>query len=163
MCVVLIVAPDVYIPAHTTTPAPPLLALTHSSLSLISPGGGVAFSRLQGKVYYKLPGYSEEDTKAIYEQLLYLLCSPGHIGTMFQATSTNDITFWVLHPTVDRYVQQRLLALRVLRPSLSLSLSLSLSSRPSLPLALSRSLSPSRPLHSLPSRTIFSLALSGRT
>lgn len=56
----------------------------------------------QGKVLYKLPGYTEEETKAIYEQLLYLLCSPGHIGTMFQATSTNDITFWVLHPTVDR-------------------------------------------------------------
>lgn len=31
-----------------------------------------------------------------------MLCSPGHIGDMFQATSTNDITFWVLHPTVDR-------------------------------------------------------------
>lgn len=57
---------------------------------------------LQGKVYYKLPGYTDEETTAIYEQLLYLLCSPGHIGSMFQATSTNDVTFWVLHPTVDR-------------------------------------------------------------
>lgn len=61
------------------------------------------FFLLQGKVLYKLPGYTDEETTAIYEQLLYLLCSPGHIGTMFQATSTNDITFWVLHPTVDRY------------------------------------------------------------
>lgn len=51
-----------------------------------------------------MPGYTEKETDKIYEQLLYLLCSPGHIGTMFQATSTNDITFWVLHPTVDRCV-----------------------------------------------------------
>lgn len=56
----------------------------------------------QGNVYYDLPGYTEAESVAIFEQLLYLLCSPGHIGTMFQATSTNDITFWVLHPTVDR-------------------------------------------------------------
>lgn len=58
----------------------------------------------QGNVFYTLPGYNEEESAKIYEQLLYLLCSPGHIGTMFQATSTNDITFWVLHPTVDRCV-----------------------------------------------------------
>ncbi|CAN0103275.1 unnamed protein product, partial [Pylaiella littoralis] len=61
-----------------------------------------SFKDEDGNVYYVLPGYSEDETKEIYEQLLYLLCSPGHIGTMFQATSTNDITFWVLHPTVDR-------------------------------------------------------------
>lgn len=69
-----------------------------------------AFEDEDGKVYYKLPGYSEEETKAIYEQLLYLLCSPGHIGTMFQATSTNDVTFWVLHPTVDRLWHMKRLA-----------------------------------------------------
>ncbi|CAM9472098.1 unnamed protein product, partial [Hapterophycus canaliculatus] len=61
-----------------------------------------AFEDEDGNVYYTLPGYTEEESARIYEQLLYLLCSPGHIGTMFQATSTNDITFWVLHPTVDR-------------------------------------------------------------
>ena len=61
-------------------------------------------SHTQGEVLFTLPGYTEEESDRIYEQLLYLLCSPGHIGTMFQATSTNDITFWVLHPTVDRCV-----------------------------------------------------------
>ena len=30
------------------------------------------------------------------------LCQPGHIGDMFQATSSNDVTFWVLHGTLDR-------------------------------------------------------------
>eukprot|EP00752_Nemacystus_decipiens_P016248 g14528.t1 len=60
------------------------------------------FEDEEGQVLFTLPGYTEEESDRIYEQLLYLLCSPGHIGTMFQATSTNDITFWVLHPTVDR-------------------------------------------------------------
>ena len=55
-----------------------------------------------GTVYYTLPGYTEEQSHHIYDDLLKMLCSPGHIGDMFQATSTNDITFWVLHPTVDR-------------------------------------------------------------
>lgn len=55
-----------------------------------------------GTVYYTLPGYTTEESRQIYDGLLNILCSPGHIGDMFQATSTNDITFWVLHPTVDR-------------------------------------------------------------
>lgn len=63
------------------------------------------FVHTQGEVLFTLPGYTDEESDRIYEQLLYLLCSPGHIGTMFQATSTNDITFWVLHPTVDRCVR----------------------------------------------------------
>ena len=52
--------------------------------------------------YYTLPGYTALQSRHIYDELLKLLCSPGHIGDMFQATSSNDITFWVLHPTVDR-------------------------------------------------------------
>ncbi|KAJ8605154.1 hypothetical protein CTAYLR_000502 [Chrysophaeum taylorii] len=55
-----------------------------------------------GTVYYTLPGYSDDQSHRIYDQLLRVLCTPGHIGDMYQATSTNDMTFWVLHPTVDR-------------------------------------------------------------
>lgn len=55
-----------------------------------------------GSVYYTIPGYTEMETKQIHDQLLEMLSSPGHIGDMFQATSSNDITFWVLHGTVDR-------------------------------------------------------------
>ena len=55
-----------------------------------------------GTAYYTLPGYTTTESRHIYDELLKVLCSPGHIGDMFQATSTNDITFWVLHPTVDR-------------------------------------------------------------
>jgi len=55
-----------------------------------------------GVAYTTLPNYSEEETTKMYEQILNLFANPGHIGSMFQATSTNDITFWVLHPSIDR-------------------------------------------------------------
>lgn len=60
------------------------------------------FKDENGTVYYPLPGYTEEETKHIYDELLEMIATPGHIGDMFQATSSNDITFWVLHGTVDR-------------------------------------------------------------
>jgi hypothetical protein len=49
-----------------------------------------------------IPGYDTDASKHIYNSLLSLLCNPGHLGDMYQATSTNDITFWVIHNTVDR-------------------------------------------------------------
>lgn len=49
-----------------------------------------------------LDGYTEEESREIYGSMLYALCQPGHIGDMFQATSSNDVTFWVLHGTLDR-------------------------------------------------------------
>jgi hypothetical protein len=52
--------------------------------------------------YDQLPGYTYEETQAIYDRILEVLCNPGNIGDMFQATSTNDVTFWILHPTLDR-------------------------------------------------------------
>ena len=55
-----------------------------------------------GTILNVLPGYSAEESAAIYDDLLGMLCSPGHIGDMFQATSSNDPTFWVLHGTLDR-------------------------------------------------------------
>jgi hypothetical protein len=30
------------------------------------------------------------------------LCDPGYMGDMFQATSSNDVTFWVIHPNLER-------------------------------------------------------------
>lgn len=52
--------------------------------------------------YDSLPGYTFDETQLIYNRIMDLLCNPGHIGDMFQSTSTNDVTFWVLHPTLDR-------------------------------------------------------------
>lgn len=57
---------------------------------------------MQGKVFYTLPGYSLDETKDIFSQLLTVLCSPARIGTNYEGASTNDVIFWVLHPTIDR-------------------------------------------------------------
>ena len=54
------------------------------------------------KPYTTLPGYTEEETTALYDEIMSTLCNPGYMGDMFQATSTNDITFWILHPTLER-------------------------------------------------------------
>lgn len=52
--------------------------------------------------YDALPGYTEDETSALYDEIMSVLCNPGYMGDMFQATSTNDITFWILHPTLER-------------------------------------------------------------
>lgn len=42
------------------------------------------FKDENGTVYTAVPGYSEEETKHIYDGLLEMIASPGHIGDMFQ-------------------------------------------------------------------------------
>ena len=59
-------------------------------------------NRTTKQPYDALPGYSEEETTALYDEIMDVLCTPGYMGDMFQATSTNDITFWILHPTLER-------------------------------------------------------------
>jgi hypothetical protein len=49
-----------------------------------------------------LEGYTEAESTHVYEKLLDVLVNPGHIGDMYQATSSNDITFWTIHLTLDR-------------------------------------------------------------
>lgn len=51
-----------------------------------------------GQVSYTLPGLTAEESLGVWRGIVATLCNPGHIGDMFQATSTNDITFWLLHP-----------------------------------------------------------------
>lgn len=58
--------------------------------------------RTQGRAFEVFPGYTEEETDTIYANMLDALCTPMKIGTHYQATSTNDPTFWVIHPTFDR-------------------------------------------------------------
>ena len=55
-----------------------------------------------GEPNRRIPGYSVSESHELYANALEDLCEPGHSGDMFQATSPNDMTFWVLHPTVDR-------------------------------------------------------------
>ena len=47
-------------------------------------------------------GGALRDDDPLYGDALRALCDPGHIGDMFQASSTNDPTFWVLHGNIDR-------------------------------------------------------------
>ena len=63
-----------------------------------------------GKAHERIPGYSVQESHEMYTSMLEDLCEPGHNGDMFQATSSNDITFWVLHPTVDRLWHYKRLA-----------------------------------------------------
>jgi hypothetical protein len=39
---------------------------------------------------------------AAWDQIVEATCSGGFIGDMYEASSPNDITFWVLHTTMDR-------------------------------------------------------------
>ena len=49
-----------------------------------------------------LDGYTKKESLSIYHDIRDYLCDIGRIGDMFQATSTNDITFWLLHPNMER-------------------------------------------------------------
>ncbi|CAM9942282.1 unnamed protein product [Scytosiphon promiscuus] len=56
----------------------------------------------EGNAYDVLPGYTRQETKDIYDEMLQTICMPMRHGTHYGATSTNDPTFWVIHPTFDR-------------------------------------------------------------
>lgn len=58
-----------------------------------------------GHDHFELVGKSSEAATAIFGGVLELLCDPGMIGDMFTASSPLDITFWVLHPALDRLWQ----------------------------------------------------------
>ena len=51
---------------------------------------------------YRLKGKTPEFEAEVWTSLVENLCDVGKIGDMYQASSPNDITFWVLHPTLDR-------------------------------------------------------------
>ena len=53
---------------------------------------------------YHITGKSHEEENVVWEGLLDNLCDIGQIGDMFSASSPGDISFWVIHPTIDRYV-----------------------------------------------------------
>jgi len=51
---------------------------------------------------YILDGISEEDTEIVWSAFVNATCQPGYIGTMYEGESPNDVTFWVIHTTMDR-------------------------------------------------------------
>lgn len=60
----------------------------------------------QGHAHDRIPGYTADETKGIFSEMLRLLSTPMRIGSHYEGTSTNDVTFWVLHPTMDRYAHE---------------------------------------------------------
>eukprot|EP00904_Undaria_pinnatifida_P005044 jgi/Undpi1/166/HiC_scaffold_1.g00163.m1 len=56
----------------------------------------------QGHAHEKLPGYTVDETCDIFTEMLRVLSTPMKVGSHYEGTSTNDGTFWVLHPTFDR-------------------------------------------------------------
>ncbi|CAM9196291.1 unnamed protein product [Pylaiella littoralis] len=49
-----------------------------------------------------IPGYTAQESEEIFNVALRVMCTPAREGTSYEATSTNDPTFWVMHPTIDR-------------------------------------------------------------
>lgn len=65
------------------------------------------------KIEYSLSEYSVEETMHIYDGLLKLSCAPGKIGDNYDSSSPNDLSFWFLHPTIDRLWHYMRLSKRV--------------------------------------------------
>jgi len=60
------------------------------------------YNESTGKIEYSLPHYTHEESMDIYDGLLKLCCAPGKIGDQYDSNSPNDVTFWMLHPTMER-------------------------------------------------------------
>eukprot|EP00903_Cladosiphon_okamuranus_P022443 g20643.t1 len=56
----------------------------------------------EGRPYAEIPGYTEEETEDIYAEMLRVLTTPMRIGSHYEGTSTDDMTFFVIHTTFDR-------------------------------------------------------------
>lgn len=87
--------------------ASPIVIIDHSIPNTLNIDKGAVTSNhvmtlTQGHAFPAIPGYTEEETQEIYHEVLSVLCTPMKIGSHYEGTSTNDVTFWVLHPTFDR-------------------------------------------------------------
>jgi len=72
-------------------------------LHVLDTAGFVVQEKVQGVgVVYSLNGKTDEEQDEIFDGLLTAACTAGYIGTMYEGESPNDITFWTLHPNIDR-------------------------------------------------------------
>jgi len=55
-----------------------------------------------GTSLFPIPGHTKEESENIYGELYDMLCEIGLMGDMFEASSSNDPVFWVMHSTIDR-------------------------------------------------------------
>lgn len=49
-----------------------------------------------------IPGYTAEESEDIYAEAFRVMCTPSVVGTSYEAASTIDPIFWVIHPTIER-------------------------------------------------------------
>lgn len=66
------------------------------------------FGEADGK--YHIKGKTEVEELRDFAGLLDNLCDIGIIGDMFSGSSPADITFWVVHPNIDRLLRLKLLS-----------------------------------------------------
>lgn len=75
-------------------------------------------SRMSGsKIYYddtaeryRVEGVSEEDEDALWTSLVEVLSDPHHAGEMYTSAAPYDPTFWVIHPTAERLLNAKRIA-----------------------------------------------------
>lgn len=51
-----------------------------------------------------IPGYTDQESEDIFTEALHVTCTPARVGTSYEATSTNDPIFWVIHTPIERQV-----------------------------------------------------------
>ncbi|CAM9993354.1 unnamed protein product [Ectocarpus sp. 12 AP-2014] len=54
-----------------------------------------------------IAGYTAEESEDIFHEALRVICTPSVQGTSYEATSTIDPIFWVIHPAIERLWQLR--------------------------------------------------------
>lgn len=57
-----------------------------------------------------IDGYTVAQSLEVYRDVRDAICDMGMIGDMFQSSSPNDVTFWVLHPNMERVWHTKRLA-----------------------------------------------------
>lgn len=62
----------------------------------------LVMSKGTGKQVYNLKNMPQHEQDHVWESLRENLCSVGKIGDMYSASSPSDVTFWVMHPTIER-------------------------------------------------------------
>jgi hypothetical protein len=55
---------------------------------------------------YYIEGKTIVEQHELWEKLYNALCSFGEVGEMFTSAAPADPLFWVVHPTIDRYVRK---------------------------------------------------------
>ena len=59
---------------------------------------------------YHIKNYSPEEERDAWDDLVKVVCNPGHVGDVFTSAAPNDPIFWVIHTEQERFLQWRRIA-----------------------------------------------------